>query len=235
MSISELEPSEAFARTMVPELTVILPIDVESRVRVGHLLERMWQAAQRIAAGILLLLLLPLLLVIALAVRLDSPGGSIFRQVRVGQDGRRFVILKFRSMRVDAELALPTLRHLNEYEGVLFKVRSDPRITRLGRLLRRSSLDELPQLWNVVKGDMALVGPRPPLPSEVEEYALWERRRLSVKPGMTGLWQVSGRSDLPWDEAARLDVHYAVHRSMGLDLEILLRTFGAVISGRGAY
>ena len=191
--------------------------------------------AHRVVALLALLLLLPTLLLVALAIRLDSPGPVLFRQVRVGRNGREFVIYKFRTMRADAESRLHEIRHLNEHDGVLFKIRNDPRVSGVGRWLRRFSLDELPQLWNVARGDMALVGPRPPLPREVAAYDARTRRRLDVKPGLTGIWQVSGRADLPWAEAVRLDLAYVEERSLGLDLRILGRTVGAVLTGRGAY
>jgi exopolysaccharide biosynthesis polyprenyl glycosylphosphotransferase len=189
----------------------------------------------RIGALALLTLLGPVLLAVALSVRCTSRGPVLFRQVRVGRDGRQFRIFKFRSMYVDAEARLAELRHLNEHDGVLFKIRDDPRVTRVGRYLRRFSLDELPQLLNVLLGQMSLVGPRPPLPAEVAEYADDVRRRLAVKPGMTGLWQVSGRSDLPWEEAVRLDLRYVENWSLSLDLVILLRTMTAVVRSSGAY
>jgi exopolysaccharide biosynthesis polyprenyl glycosylphosphotransferase len=189
----------------------------------------------RVGALLLLLLFGPLLLAVALCVRCTSRGPVLFRQVRVGRDGRHFRIYKFRSMYVDAEARLAELRHLNEQDGVLFKIRDDPRVTRVGGWLRRFSLDELPQLLNVLLGQMSLVGPRPPLPSEVAAYADDVRRRLAVKPGMTGLWQVSGRSDLPWEEAVRLDLRYVENWSLSLDLVILLRTMTAVLRSSGAY
>ncbi|HEX8346597.1 MAG TPA: sugar transferase [Actinoplanes sp.] len=189
----------------------------------------------RVGAVLLLLVLAPVLLGVALCVKLTSRGPVLFRQVRVGRDGREFRIFKFRSMYVDAEARLAELRHLNEHDGVLFKMRDDPRVTPVGRWLRRLSLDELPQLLNVVTGQMSLVGPRPPLPAEVAAYADDVRRRLAVKPGMTGLWQVSGRSDLPWDEAVRLDLRYVENWSLSLDLVILLRTITAVLRSSGAY
>jgi exopolysaccharide biosynthesis polyprenyl glycosylphosphotransferase len=189
----------------------------------------------RIGALALLVLFGPVLLAVALSVRLTSRGPVLFRQVRVGRDGRQFRIFKFRSMYVDAEARLAELRHLNEHDGVLFKIRDDPRVTPVGRWLRRFSLDELPQLLNVVSGQMSLVGPRPPLPQEVAAYADDVRRRLAVKPGMTGLWQVSGRSDLPWEEAVRLDLRYVENWSLSLDLVILLRTMTAVVRSSGAY
>ncbi|MHC3473966.1 exopolysaccharide biosynthesis polyprenyl glycosylphosphotransferase [Streptomyces sp. 7R007] len=188
-----------------------------------------------LAAALLLLLALPMLL-IALIVRLDSSGPAFFRQQRVGRYGDHFTMLKFRTMRQDSESLRAELAHLNQNsDGLLFKVKEDPRITRVGSFLRRSSLDELPQLINVVRGQMSLVGPRPPLPEEVEEYTADIKRRLLVKPGLTGLWQVSGRSDLPWDEAVRLDLGYVDNWSMGLDLSILVRTGSAVVRGTGAY
>ncbi|MFD5792104.1 sugar transferase [Streptomyces diastatochromogenes] len=188
-----------------------------------------------LAAVLLVFLALPMLL-IALIVRLDSSGPALFRQQRVGRYGDHFTMLKFRTMRQDSEALRAELVHLNQNsDGLLFKVKEDPRITRVGSFLRRSSLDELPQLINAVRGDMSLVGPRPPLPEEVEEYTPDIKRRLLVKPGLTGLWQVSGRSDLPWDEAVRLDLGYVDNWSMGLDLSILLRTGSAVVRRTGAY
>jgi exopolysaccharide biosynthesis polyprenyl glycosylphosphotransferase len=188
-----------------------------------------------LAAALLLFLALPMLL-IALIVRLDSAGPALFRQQRVGRYGDHFTMLKFRTMRPDSEALRAELEHLNQNsDGLLFKVKEDPRITRVGSFLRRSSLDELPQLLNVVRGHMSLVGPRPPLPEEVEEYTPDIKRRLLVKPGLTGLWQVSGRSDLPWEEAVRLDLGYVDNWSMSLDLSILLRTGSAVVRGTGAY
>jgi len=189
----------------------------------------------RFGALALLVLFGPLLLAVALCVRVTSRGPVLFRQVRVGRDGSEFRIFKFRSMYVDAEARLAGLRHLNEHEGVLFKMRDDPRVTPVGRWLRRLSLDELPQLLNVIAGRMSLVGPRPPLPSEVAVYADDVRRRLAVKPGMTGLWQVSGRSDLSWEETVRLDLRYVENWSLSLDLVILLRTMTAVVRSSGAY
>lgn len=190
---------------------------------------------ERVIAAALLLLLLPLLLGVAVAVRSDSPGPAVFRQRRVGRDGREFTMWKFRTMVQDAESALAAIADRNEADGALFKIRKDPRITRLGGVLRRYSLDELPQLVNVVCGEMALIGPRPALPCEVADYGDDPRRRLAVRPGMTGLWQVSGRSDLSWEESVRLDLHYVDHWSLRLDLLIACRTVGAVLGHRGAY
>lgn len=179
----------------------------------------------------LLVLALPLL-VLALLVRLTSPGAAFFKQVRVGKDGREFRLWKLRTMVGGAESMIPAG---NDADGLLFKLREDPRVTPIGRLLRRWSLDELPQLLNVVMGSMSLVGPRPPLPLEVSGYGDDVRRRLLVKPGLTGLWQVSGRSDLPWDEAVRLDLQYVENWSIALDVVIVLRTAAAVLRRRGAY
>ncbi|WP_329318727.1 sugar transferase [Streptomyces sp. NBC_01262] len=190
----------------------------------------------RALAAVLLVLLSPLMLLIALVVRLDSPGPALFRQPRVGRYGDHFTMLKFRTMRQDAEQLRAELEHLNQNsDGLLFKMKKDPRITRVGSALRQYSLDELPQLINVLTGHMSLVGPRPPLPEEVEEYTPEVKRRLLVKPGLTGLWQVSGRSDLPWDEAVRLDLGYVDNWSVSLDLLILMRTGSAVVRGTGAY
>ncbi|HEY8472131.1 MAG TPA: sugar transferase [Natronosporangium sp.] len=193
------------------------------------------EVVDRAGAILLLVLCLPVLLVVAALVRLDSPGPVLFRQVRVGKHGSEFVMYKFRTMYLDAEARLAEVRHLNEHDGVLFKIRQDPRVTRVGRWLRRLSIDELPQLYNVVRGQMSLVGPRPPLPEEVAAYPDDVRRRLAVKPGMTGLWQVSGRADLPWEEAVRLDLRYVENWSLSLDLVILLRTLAAVCRASGAY
>jgi exopolysaccharide biosynthesis polyprenyl glycosylphosphotransferase len=193
------------------------------------------EAVDRVGAAVLLIMSTPLLLAIALATKLDSAGPVLFRQIRVGRDGKPFVMCKFRTMHTDAEARLTELRQLNEQDSVLFKMRNDPRVTRVGRILRRYSLDELPQLFNVFSGRMSLVGPRPPLPVEVALYADDVRRRLAVKPGMTGLWQVSGRSDLPWEEAVRLDLRYVENWSLSMDLVIMMRTVTAVVRSSGAY
>jgi len=177
----------------------------------------------------------PLTLLIALAIKLDSPGPVLFRQIRVGKGGRHFVLYKFRSMREGAEEEQQKLTALNETEGPIFKIRHDPRCTRAGKFLRRTSLDELPQLYNVLRGEMSLVGPRPPLPTEVEHYEEWHKKRLEISPGMTGLWQVSGRSELSFDEMVLLDIYYIENWSAALDTEIFLRTIPKVIFGGGAY
>lgn len=190
----------------------------------------------RLLALLALLALAPLLAAIALMVRLSSRGPAIFRQTRVGRDGISFRMLKFRSMYVDAEARLAELARANKHAaGPLFKALDDPRVTRIGRVLRRYSLDELPQLFNILAGQMSLVGPRPPLPSEVAQYEPHTYRRLLVKPGLTGLWQISGRSDLNWTESVRLDLRYVENWSPALDLAILWKTAGAVVRGSGAY
>ncbi len=180
-------------------------------------------------------LLVPLCAVLVVLIRLDSAGPALFRQQRIGKHGQPFTCYKFRTMVVDAEARRAELAALNEADGPLFKIRNDPRITRVGRLLRRSSLDELPQLLNVLRGEMSLVGPRPGLPCEVEQYAAWHRRRLEVTPGLTGLWQVLGRSNTTFDEMVRLDIYYAENWSLWLDVRILLQTIPAVLSSKGAY
>jgi len=187
--------------------------------------------------ALLLALASPLLLLAVLAVRLDSPGPAFYTQVRVGERGRHFTMIKLRSMYIDADARREAVVAAGGDAGneILFKDRNDPRITRVGRLLRRTSLDELPQLVNVVRGEMSLVGPRPALPQEVAEYDDEALRRLLVKPGLTGLWQVSGRSDLSWDSTVALDRHYVENRGAALDAEVLARTLRAVLGGKGAY
>jgi exopolysaccharide biosynthesis polyprenyl glycosylphosphotransferase len=188
-----------------------------------------------VGSSLLLAILSPLFLVIAVAVHLDSPGPIIFRQPRVGFGGKSFKMLKFRSMVTNAEAVLPTLLDQSEGTGVLFKMRNDPRVTRVGRFLRRYSLDELPQLVNVLRNDMSLVGPRPPLQREVDNYDSWAHRRLMVKPGITGLWQVSGRSELSWEDSLRLDLFYVENWSLMGDVVILWRTVRAIRSANGAW
>ncbi|UUT36637.1 sugar transferase [Microbacterium elymi] len=197
-----------------------------------HLLKR----AMDIAISVLALIPITLIgLPIALLIKLEDRGPVFFRQVRVGRDGTQFKILKFRTMHVDAEARLAELRDANEGSGPLFKLKHDPRITRIGTVLRKFSLDELPQFWNALRGDMSVVGPRPPLPSEVDAYGGAVYRRLYIKPGITGLWQVSGRSDLSWDESVRLDLRYVENWSVMTDLMIMWRTFRVMIDPKGAY
>ena len=179
-----------------------------------------------------LLLILPLLPFIVMLIKLETPGPIFFKQLRVGYRGRMFHCYKFRSMTVDAEGRLAELRAQNELEGHAFKMSDDPRITPIGRAIRRWSIDELPQLWNVLRGDMSLVGPRPPLVSEVSDYDLWHRRRLSMKPGITGLWQVRSRSETVFDKWVEDDLEYIDRWSLWLDLQIMLRTIPAALDGR---
>jgi exopolysaccharide biosynthesis polyprenyl glycosylphosphotransferase len=192
-------------------------------------------AIDRVGAALLLLLMSPLLVLVAIGVRLDSKGPALFMQTRVGRHGEMFRMFKFRSMHTNADELKEALLEQNEMDGVLFKIRRDPRVTRFGYWLRRSSFDELPQLLNVLLGHMSLVGPRPALPLEVATYDETARRRLVVRPGITGLWQVSGRSDLTWEDALRLDLYYADNWRLVDDFVIAARTFGAVALARGAY
>jgi lipopolysaccharide/colanic/teichoic acid biosynthesis glycosyltransferase len=189
----------------------------------------------RVLALMAIIVLAPLLVGVSFAVAISSRGPIFFRQVRIGRHGEPFVIHKFRSMYIDAEERLAEIEHLNESDGTLFKVREDPRVTPVGRYLRRFSIDEMPQFFDVLLGRMSLVGPRPPLPTEVDRYASLVRRRLVVKPGITGLWQVSGRSDLSWDESVRLDLLYVESWSLALDITIMMKTVLAVLRRRGAY
>jgi exopolysaccharide biosynthesis polyprenyl glycosylphosphotransferase len=191
----------------------------------------------RVVAAGLLVLFSPVLGLLTVLIRADSPGPAVYRQTRVGRNGRLFTVYKLRTMQIDADHVVEQLAEANESDrdGVLFKIKRDPRITKIGSMLRTYSLDELPQLWNVVRGEMSLVGPRPALPAEVRAYPADLVRRLAVKPGITGLWQVSGRSDLSWDETVRLDLQYVDNWSWWLDLRIALRTATAVMGCRGAY
>jgi exopolysaccharide biosynthesis polyprenyl glycosylphosphotransferase len=192
------------------------------------------RALDVLVSSICLLLLMPIFILVGLLVKCTSKGPAIYRQVRCGLFGRKFTLYKFRSMYEGADDVLWEIKHLNEMDGPTFKMRNDPRVTPFGRFLRKSSIDEWPQFWNVLKGEMSLVGPRAPLPEEVKEYARWQRRRLSVKPGITCLWQISGRSEIDFDEWMKLDLHYIDNWSFFLDLKILLFTFPVVIFGKGA-
>ncbi|GHE57508.1 exopolysaccharide biosynthesis polyprenyl glycosylphosphotransferase [Streptomyces cellulosae] len=212
----------------IPLLRVSMPAFTGGRRAVKGVVDRL-------GAALLLVLFSPLMLLVALLVATDSRGGVFYRQRRVGKDGREFTILKFRTMIPGADRARAALDGLNEGAGPLFKMRRDPRVTRVGAVLRRYSLDELPQLFNVLTGSMSLVGPRPPLPEECAAYGPDIRRRLKVKPGLTGLWQISGRSDLSWEEAVRLDLRYVEDWSLALDTVILWKTLRAVLQGQGAY
>ncbi|MEU4170916.1 sugar transferase [Streptomyces sp. NPDC026665] len=212
----------------IPLLRVSMPTFTGGRRAVKVVVDRL-------GAAVLLLLFAPLMVLVGLLVLLDSRGGAFYRQRRVGKNGREFTILKFRTMVSGAHSARAELAGLDEGAGLLFKVRRDPRVTRVGAVLRRYSIDELPQLFNVLAGSMSLVGPRPPLPEESAAYGPDIRRRLLVKPGLTGLWQISGRSDLSWEEAVRLDLRYVEDWSLALDTVILWKTLRAVLYGQGAY
>jgi exopolysaccharide biosynthesis polyprenyl glycosylphosphotransferase len=242
----ELEKTSA-ELLLVPAVTEIVGPRVRIRPVCGlplmHLERPELRGVRRLTKGVFdrsaaafgLVLLAPLLVGIALVLRISTPGPILFRQERVGRHGTTFQMLKFRTMVDGADQMVHTLAAENDGNGVLFKRKVDPRVTGVGAVLRRYSLDELPQLLNVVKGDMSLVGPRPPLPSEVDRYGFDMHRRFLVKPGLTGLWQISGRSDLSWDESVRIDIRYVENWSLSLDLLILWRTFGAVVRGSGAY
>jgi len=210
----------------------LIQVQIPSYEGGQHLLKRALDIAVATVALIPIALITPLL---AVLVKLDSPGPLFFFQERVGRDGRTFKIVKFRSMKTDAEQQLAALKEKNEGAGLLFKMKADPRVTRVGRILRKLSLDELPQFWNVLVGDMSVVGPRPPLPSEVTAYDGTVYRRLYIKPGITGLWQVSGRSDLSWDESVRLDLRYVENWSVMNDLQIMWRTAKVMVQPAGAY
>ncbi|HEY3268952.1 MAG TPA: sugar transferase [Armatimonadota bacterium] len=186
-------------------------------------------------ASLGLVALSPALAAVALAIKLDSRGPVFFRQLRVGKGHRPFYCLKFRSMTADAEKRREEIAHLNEVDGPVFKIRNDPRVTRVGRVIRKTSIDELPQLINVVRGEMSLVGPRPPLPAEVDKYEEWMHRRLDVPPGITCIWQISGRSNVSFEQWMQMDIDYIESCSLVTDVRILLRTVPAVLFGRGAY
>ncbi|MGW6359515.1 sugar transferase [Streptomyces sp. NPDC055092] len=212
----------------IPLLRVSMPTFTGGRRAIKGVVDRM-------GAALLLILFAPLMVLVGLLVVVDSRGGALYRQRRVGKGGREFTIFKFRTMVSGAHGARAQLADRNEGAGLLFKLHRDPRVTRVGAVLRRYSIDELPQLFNVLTGSMSLVGPRPPLPEESAAYGPDIRRRLLVKPGLTGLWQISGRSDLPWQEAVRLDLRYVEDWSLALDTVILWKTLRAVLQGQGAY
>lgn len=243
MAIVEHRPVTAISRPAPAPAarrpTVAAAIASSSRPQVAAVIDRADAAAKRatdvVVSALALLLLTPVLLAVALAVAAGDGGPVLFRQVRVGRDGRTFTMHKFRSMTVDAESRRAGLTPFSDGNGVLFKMHHDPRVTPVGRFLRRYCLDELPQLWDALRGHMSVVGPRPALPEEVARYDPTARRRLLVKPGITGPWQISGRSDLCWAESVRLDLDYVDHRSLRRDVVILLRTAGAVLRADGAY
>ncbi|MFH1847959.1 MAG: sugar transferase [Candidatus Omnitrophota bacterium] len=182
-----------------------------------------------------IILLSPLFVICAAAIKLESEGPFIFSQTRVGKDGKGFIFYKFRTMDEGADKLKRKLRYLSDIDGPVFKIKEDPRVTGVGRILRRSSMDELPQFFNVLWGDMSLVGPRPALPDEVKKYTGRQKKRLAVKPGLTGLWQVSGRNDISFSEWIELELYYIEHRTLLLDLKILLKTLPVVLSAKGAY
>jgi exopolysaccharide biosynthesis polyprenyl glycosylphosphotransferase len=210
----------------------MLHVDLPQYEGINHTMKR---GVDLLLGGLAVLVLSPVLAAVALAVKLESPGPVLFRQERVGVAGTSFTMFKFRSMVVDAEARLTELARSNQGSGLLFKMRDDPRVTRVGRFIRRYSLDELPQLFNVLNGTMSLIGPRPPLPREVAEYEGRVHRRLLIKPGITGLWQVSGRSNLSWEESVKLDLYYVENWSILSDFVVLLRTVRAVLKRDGAY
>ncbi len=212
-----------------------IPLIGVRKITIGRWQGALKRAMDVVFASVIGFLLMPLMGLIALAIKLDTPGSPVFRQLRVGKGGRQFWCYKFRSMYEGAENDLQLLRAQNEANGAFFKIREDPRRTRVGRWLRRTSLDELPQLYNVLRGEMSLVGPRPPLASEVAQYEAWQMRRLEIAPGITGLWQVSGRSELSFDEACLLDIYYIENWSALLDIKILFLTVPTVFTGSGAY
>lgn len=219
-------PSDA-SRASVPAAWMFTPITVQGIAGIA-------KRTMDVTGGVLgLILTAPVWVLAALAVRSDGQGGALFRQVRVGQGGRQFKMFKFRTMCVDAETRKADLASHNEMTGPVFKMCNDPRVTRLGRFLRKYSIDELPQLINVIRGEMSLVGPRPALPSEVKQYEVWQHQRLCVKPGLTCLWQVNGRNEVDFEEWMKLDLEYIHRRSLGLDLVILAKTVPAVLRGTG--
>jgi len=227
---------DAFSRHGLPELTDLHGLPIMALTPVRHAPEAL--ATKRlgdiVGSVIGIVLTGPIMLACAVLIRLTSHGPILFRQNRSGLNGRPFVMYKFRTMQQDAENRRAEIAHLNESDGPVFKIRRDPRITKVGRILRRWSLDELPQLFNVLKGDMAIVGPRPPIPAEVAEYDRWQRRRLSMRPGLTCLWQIMGRHHIGFDEWMRLDLYYIDHWSLTLDMLIVAKTVPTVLGGTGA-
>jgi exopolysaccharide biosynthesis polyprenyl glycosylphosphotransferase len=220
--------------TVVEDVSSASPYSIYvPKVKVPHMFWK--RLIDMTVSSLALLVLLPVMFIIALLVRLESPGPIIFRQIRIGRYGKPFIFYKFRSMRENAQELRPLIEHMNEKDGTVFKIKHDPRITKTGRVLRKYSLDELPQLFNVLKGDMSLVGPRPLAASDVCMLDMPYYRRLAVPPGCTGLWQVSGRSNMDFEEWMRLDLYYVDNISFGLDMKILMKTIPAVLKGEGAY
>ncbi|MBT8145290.1 MAG: sugar transferase [Gammaproteobacteria bacterium] len=233
-----LTPSQFFSRQPEPNAFQRLRCRLALSRWHSSLLTRKFnrRCLDLVGAGSGLLALSPLLLTTALLIRLESRGPILFRQTRIGLNGEEFVMYKFRSMSTDAEKQRAALEQQNESaDGVLFKMKADPRITRVGRIIRRLSIDELPQLLNILKGDMSIVGPRPAIPGEVDQYDMQARKRLQAKPGLTCLWQISGRSELSFSQQVELDIRYLQSRSMTKDLKIIALTVPAVVTGKGAY
>jgi exopolysaccharide biosynthesis polyprenyl glycosylphosphotransferase len=222
-------PEPVAPRGGLPARTHVSPREAGFYLRYGKRL------IDLIGSAAALVVLSPFMALVALAVKLESRGPVLYRSIRIGKDGRPFEFLKFRSMVDGADRKRNQLSHLNEMDGPTFKISRDPRVTRVGRLLRVTSIDEVPQFFNVLRGEMSLVGPRPPIPEEVAQYEPWQCRRLDVRPGITCLWQISGRSKLSFKEWMRLDLEYIKHQSFWLDVRILLRTIPAVLSREGAY
>jgi exopolysaccharide biosynthesis polyprenyl glycosylphosphotransferase len=212
-----------------------IELSASSEIKESRAYTVLKRAVDIIVALLFLVLLLPIIPVVVILIKLDSPGPVLFRQKRVGKRGKEFDFFKFRSMVEGAEQGIGALRPISSVDGPIFKLKDDPRITRTGRFLRRSSLDELPQLLNVLKGDMSIVGPRPNLPSEVSHYLPWQRKRLDVTPGITCYWQIAGRSHIGFQEWMRLDLEYIRKRSLKTDLQIMFKTIPAVIARKGAY
>ena len=227
----------ARASSQAPALTLTVPQSApfETPRPSGFYLRQGKRLLDIVGAAVALVIGLPLLAILAALILIESRGPVLYRSVRIGRGGRPFVFYKLRSMVKDADRRRDQLSHLNEADGPVFKIARDPRITRIGRFIRTTSLDEIPQFWNVLKGDMSLVGPRPPIPEEVAQYEPWQLRRLDVRPGITCLWQISGRSRLGFEEWMRLDLQYIKRQSFLLDLRILVRTIPAVLSREGAY
>jgi lipopolysaccharide/colanic/teichoic acid biosynthesis glycosyltransferase len=213
-----------------------LPLEQEivNQDRTGYLIAKRVMDIGGAAFG--LVLFLPIFLIVAVLNKLEDPRGPVFyKQTRVGKNGKEFKMYKFRSMVCDADQQLESLMHLNEVDGAMFKMKDDPRITKVGKFIRKTSIDELPQFWNVLRGDMSLVGPRPPLPGEVEEYTKYEKQRLLVTPGCTGLWQVSARNSVGFSEMVELDLKYIREQSIGKDILIIFRTAYVMIKSKNAF
>lgn len=232
MSLPQVHMDAGIETTYPKALT--LEHELAGQDRKGYLIAKRVMDIGGAAFG--LVLFLPIFLIVAFLNKLENPKGPVFyRQTRVGKDGKEFRMYKFRSMVCDAEEKLESLMHLNEVDGAMFKIKDDPRITKVGKLIRKTSIDELPQFWNVLRGDMSLVGPRPPLPREVEEYTRYDMQRLLVTPGCTGLWQISARNSVGFKEMVELDIQYIRRRSLRLDVSIIMCTAYVIIFSKNAY